>query len=380
MRAIQLLTSQSPPGSVIVVGLGGAAGSGKKELASRLGELVQLTRLCVNRYVSQTEAPVDGNFDDPGLTDFDLLLANVADLREGRPTLAPVYDFKARQRTGVEPVAMGACRVLLLEGIYALHGRVRPVLDLAVALDGGVHADLIKRVQRDVMRAGEEAPAVIQRISDTVFPNYVAFIEPDLKSAAIRIRNNYNPFSGFLTAATYTLKSTRPAPPAAALAALFEARGNGPCAEVQENTVDLYLMPPGEDQETCRDWIRMRLRGGRYTLQFEEYLSDGDLIIAPSVSFEVPVRVLSGLMSLGYSIGAIIKRSSRVFRGDRFAVKYDDIPQLGRSFLQIEGRDRGEVEAAGEALGLGGSYVPRSYIEQAPKPTLNPLKPSNPDL
>ena len=54
----------------------------------------------------------------------------------------------------------------------------------------------------------------------------------------------------------------------------------------------------------------MRHRDGRYSLLFEEYINEGPLIISPSMTFEVPVRVLSGLMSLGYSIGAIIKRAN----------------------------------------------------------------------
>lgn len=36
---------------------------------------------------------------------------------------------------------------------------------------------------------------------------------------------------------------------------------------------------------------------------------------------------------------------------------------LGR-FVQILGRDRDRVAALGRELGLEGSYIPRSYIEQ----------------
>lgn len=121
--------------------------------------------------------------------------------------------------------------------------------------------------------------------------------------------------------------------------ALFRIHDNGPCEAEREHTVDLYLMPPGEDQETCRDWIRMRLRDGRYSLLFEEYISDGPLLISPSTSYEVHVRVLSGLMSLGYSIGAIIKRSSVVYKGHHFACKFDEITQLGKRFFQARLRD-----------------------------------------
>ena len=34
------------------------------------------------------------------------------------------------------------------------------------------------------------------QISDTVYPMYKAFIEPDLKTAHLRIYNTFNPFAG----------------------------------------------------------------------------------------------------------------------------------------------------------------------------------------
>ena len=46
------------------------------------------------------------------------------------------------------------------------------------------------------------------QISDTVYPMYKAYIEPDLKTAHLKIYNTFNPFSGFMDH-TYILKSDR---------------------------------------------------------------------------------------------------------------------------------------------------------------------------
>lgn len=43
----------------------------------------------------------------------------------------------------------------------------------------------------------------------SVYPMYKTFIEPDLKTAHLRIFNSFNPFSGLLNA-TYILKSAHP--------------------------------------------------------------------------------------------------------------------------------------------------------------------------
>lgn len=46
-----------------------------------------------------------------------------------------------------------------------------------------------------------------------------------------------------------------------------------------EETYDIYLLPPGEDPETCQSYLRMRNRDGKYSLMFEVGESEGVLAI-----------------------------------------------------------------------------------------------------
>jgi len=62
------------------------------------------------------------------------------------------------------------------------------------------------------------------QITDTVYPMYKAFIEPDLNTAHLKIYNTFNPFSGFM-APTYILKSAKTVGPEAIKAVLKV----GPC-------------------------------------------------------------------------------------------------------------------------------------------------------
>jgi CYTH domain len=57
--------------------------------------------------------------------------------------------------------------------------------------------------------------------------------------------------------------------------------------KTETETHDIYLVPPGEDTESCQSWIRMRNRDGRYNLMFEEWVTDGPFIISPRITFEV---------------------------------------------------------------------------------------------
>jgi uridine kinase len=65
-------------------------------------------------------------------------------------------------------IKVPSSRIVVIEGIYALSEKLRPLLDMRVAVTGGVHFDLVKRVLRDINRAGQDPEEIIQQISETV--------------------------------------------------------------------------------------------------------------------------------------------------------------------------------------------------------------------
>ncbi|CAN6477511.1 unnamed protein product [Victoria cruziana] len=301
---------------------------------------------------------IDGNFDDPRLIDYDTLLENIKGLKEGMSVQVPVYDFKLSCRTGYRTIEVPTSRVVIIEGIYALSEKMRPLLDLQVSITGGVHFDLVKRVLRDIQRAGQEPEEIIHQISETVYPMYKAFIEPDLQAAHIKIINKFNPFTGFQNP-TYILKSCK-----TLTAEQVKAVMRHQHTETMEETYDIYLLPPGEDPEACQSYLRMRNKEGKYSLMFEEWVTDSPFVISPRITFEGSVRLLGGLMALGYTIAAILKRNSHVFSDDRVIVKIDWLEQLNRHYIQVQGRERLIVRDVAKQLDLDGYYVPRTYIEQ----------------
>ena len=96
-----------------------------------------------------------------------------------------------------------------------------------MSITGGVHFDLVKRVLRDIQRSGQAPEEIIQQISDTVYPMYKAYIEPDLRTAHLKIHNAFNPFSGFMNA-TYILKSATEVSKERIKSVLEVRRGAGP--------------------------------------------------------------------------------------------------------------------------------------------------------
>ncbi|KAJ6356989.1 hypothetical protein OIU78_004980 [Salix suchowensis] len=293
IRACQLLAQKND--GIILVGIAGPSGAGKTIFTEKILSFMPSVAVISMDNYNDSSRIVDGNFDDPRLTDYDTLLKNVHDLKAGKPVEVPIYDFKSSTRTGYRTLEVPSSRIVIIEGIYALSANLRPLLDL--------------------------------RISETVYPMYKAFIEPDLQTAHIKIINKFNPL-------------------------LWIPKSN------------LYIKVSKKDPETCQSYLRMRNKDGKYNLMFEEWVADAPFIISPRITFEVTVKLLSGLMALGYTIATILQRSSHIFSDDRVCVKIDWLGQLNRQYVQVQGRDRLVVKFIAEQLGLEGSYTPRTYIEQ----------------
>eukprot|EP00892_Ulva_mutabilis_P001750 jgi/Ulvmu1/11576/UM079_0019.1 len=360
VRALQLLVQHNQ--GCTFVGVGGASGSGKTTFTDRLKKVMNnVVVLSMDMYNDGSKV-LENNFDDPRIIDFHHLHQNIEDLQAGKSTKVPIYDFKQSKRVGYRDVAAPESRVIIIEGIYALSQRIASLLDLKVAITGGVHFDLVKRVMRDIQRSGQAAGEVIQQVSETVFPMYKAFIEPDLNTAEIKVTNNFNPFAGFKEP-IQILKTDDSCSVDMAYDVLTDMYPNAEISRENEIEVhDIFLLPPGEDLQGCQSWLRMRNKEGRYSLMFAEYVLNDPFIVSPRVTFEVPVRILGGLMALGYTIGTIMSRTSfRVVCKD-ICIKWDRIDKLG-CFVQVQGERRTEIMSICSSLGIQ-NFMPRSYIEQ----------------
>ncbi|XWS51284.1 hypothetical protein CRYUN_Cryun12cG0163600 [Craigia yunnanensis] len=355
IRACQLLAQKND--GLILVGVAGPSGAGTEFTEKVLNFMPSIDVISMDSYKDPSRI-IDDNFDDPRLTDYDTLLEDIHHLKAGKPVQVPIYDFKSGSRTGYRTVEVPSSRIVIIEGIYALSEKLQPLLDLRVSITGGVHFNLVKRVLQEIQHTGQEPEEIIHQISETVYPMYKVFIEPYLQTAHIKIINKFNPFSGFQNC-TYILKSTR-------LVTVDQIKAviSGECNETMEETCDIYLLPPAEDPKACQSYLRMRNRDGKYNLMFEEWVTDAPFIISPRITFEVSVRLLGRLMALGYTVETTLKRSSHVFSNDKVCVKIDLLEQLNRQYIQVQGRDRLYVKHVAKELGLEGSYVPRTYIEQ----------------
>ncbi len=181
---------------MFLVGIAGGSGSGKttfaKKIIHRIPKAIgpQVAILHQDSYYlasPSTENRVHGepNFDHPGAFDWPLLMDHLTKLKNGDSVEVPVYDFKTSRRTQ-EVVAVGPCKTVLMEGIFALwDAEIRNLFNLKIYLNVEADIRFIRRLHRDVRERGRTLDSIIRQYYDTVRPMHHEFLEPTRQYADI---------------------------------------------------------------------------------------------------------------------------------------------------------------------------------------------------
>ncbi|CAI7789167.1 unnamed protein product [Closterium sp. NIES-53] len=340
----------------LLVGIGGPSGSGKSSLAHRIASMLEGT---VIEQVNYMDAAMGtGDMHDVNALDMELLHRHMQDLLTGRPIEMPLIDSVDRRRTGFRLISPSPCGVILLKGVCALHSRLRPLLDLGIAVVGGVHYTLLQRVKSDVAQSGLQLS--LASVMHSVFPAFPLHIEPTLAHAEIRISNSF--VADSLRHPFYILKSDQ----TVAEDRVKQVLGSTRTTRNEYRYVDVYLSPPHNPTRT-KEWIRVRQCGIRYFLSVgDQRVVDRSFIIRPRAEFEVPSTTLPGLIQCSYAVAVSFSRDSVVLSNGDLSVCIDTI-HLGeghsRTYTQIKGPDRQTVLTAAAALRLEGPWVTDAYVD-----------------
>uniref|UniRef100_K3YE54 Phosphoribulokinase/uridine kinase domain-containing protein n=1 Tax=Setaria italica TaxID=4555 RepID=K3YE54_SETIT len=299
-----------------------------------------------------------------------------------------------RLRRGGAAGVQACWRILLVifEGVYTLHPAIRKLLDLWIAVVGGVHSHLITRIQRDKSRAGLSISQT--EIMTTVFPLFQQYIEPHLVHAHLKIQNDFDPVLS-PESSLFVLKSKKQVSYQDILKVLDATKV---CSSVQ-NFTDVYLRLPGvpsNGQLTEGECIRVRICEGRFALLIREPIREGNFIIQPKVDFDISASTVAGLLKLGchfsmyHSSGMLCKMShdgtiakeqyecsingapelktyqvysDAFFTPLKILIEVDHLQGVATPYLQIKGTNKDIVSSAGSALSLDGSYTTKSYLQ-----------------
>ncbi|XP_011038638.1 PREDICTED: uncharacterized protein LOC105135462 isoform X2 [Populus euphratica] len=343
VKSIQELREKKE--GLVTVGIGGPSGSGKTSLAEKVASVIGCVVISMENYRMGFD---DGS--DLDSIDFDTLIQNLEDLTKGKDTSIPMFDYQQKRRIGSKGINSTSSGVVVIDGAYALHARLRSLLDIRVAVVGGVHFSLLSKVQYDI---GDSCS--LDYLIDSIFPLFRKHIEPDLHHAQIRINNS---FVSSFREAIYKLKCRSESPdghPAYA----FQGTAH------TDNFIEMYLRPPSASEEALtNDWIKVRQSGIKYYLSLgDQRIVDKNFIIRPKAEFEVGRMTLGGLLALGYNVVVSYKRVSSSVSNGNLSLSLETIDTLGETFMVLRGMNRKTVGAEATRMGINGPWITKSYLE-----------------
>ena len=172
--------------SNFVIGICGGSGSGKTTLAAEIRDCLGDNAVLVSmdsfyKYQPNTtyEQRCLTNYDHPNAFDADILVKCLKDLREGRDTEVPIYDFTIHNRSDAPWQQVKSAPVIIIEGILLFaFPEVVELLDCKIFVDTDADIRVLRRVERDMEERGRSLRSVVDQYLETVRPMHMQFVEP----------------------------------------------------------------------------------------------------------------------------------------------------------------------------------------------------------
>ena len=190
------MTGSTRQNKVFILGVAGGSGSGKtyfaQALADALGEKAAIVYQD-NFYIDQSHR-FDGdggsvNFDHPESLDLRLLAQCLGELKSGKTTQIPIYDFVTHSRKK-ETLSVPATCVIIVDGILIFHpDYLRAQFDEMVFFDTPEALRFERRLERDVAERGRTPEGVKTQFLKQVKPMHDEFVEPSKHHAHTIVRD-----------------------------------------------------------------------------------------------------------------------------------------------------------------------------------------------
>ncbi|NYF79470.1 uridine kinase [Granulicella arctica] len=177
----------------LILGIGGCSGSGKTTLARELTGQLDATLLPLDFYYRDLGhlLPAERalqNFDHPDSIESDLLTQHIEALANGQPIDRPIYDFPTHTRVPDRTESIRATKVLIVEGILALHYEsLRKLYDFSIYVNAPHSLCLTRRLHRDIRERGRTESCVRQQYEATARPMADLYVLPSAAHASVTV-------------------------------------------------------------------------------------------------------------------------------------------------------------------------------------------------
>lgn len=130
------------------------------------------------------------NFDNPRAIDWLTVEKTLNDLRNGRETQLPRYNFKTHCRAAEENT-LAPKPVVIMDGLWLLRrSSVRSAFGLKIFIECPARTRRNRRLTRDLRSRGRTRASVLDQLRKSVEPMYARFVAPQRKWADITLRHD----------------------------------------------------------------------------------------------------------------------------------------------------------------------------------------------
>ena len=184
---------------MLIIGIAGGSGSGKTTVVKAITEQLKENVVVIRQdsyYKDSSHIPAEErqkiNFDEPAAFDWDLLISQLSQLKEGKSIEIPTYSYLTCTRQP-ETVPMQPRDVVIVEGILVFSDeRLRNMMDIKVFVDADADDRLIRVINRDCIERGRTPGMVVERYERVLKPMHNMYIEPAKRFADLIIPQGGN--------------------------------------------------------------------------------------------------------------------------------------------------------------------------------------------
>lgn len=178
-----------------VIGVAGGSGSGKTTVISKLTDIIGQQDVIVVQhdwyYKNTPHLSFDEramlNYDHPDSLETELLVTHLSELINGRPVMAPLYDYSNHLRK-TDSQLVKPRRIVIVDGILIFREEaLRELMDLKIFVDADSDHRFIRRMERDIVERGRSRESVVKQYLETVKPMHDLFVENSKRYADIII-------------------------------------------------------------------------------------------------------------------------------------------------------------------------------------------------
>lgn len=194
----------------LLIAVAGASGSGKTTVANALLKGIKsqgftATLFSQDNFYNPIGNPLS-NYDEPQALELDLLAEKLIELKQGRSTDIPTYDFVVHRRLQ-ETLTIDPLDVILVEGLFLLsQPNLVSAFDIKIYLDVPQEVCFQRRFDRDQIERGREPDDIIRQYNEQVKPGFERHIAPYRDQADFRLDALPSDLESFIKK---TLKLTR---------------------------------------------------------------------------------------------------------------------------------------------------------------------------